>query len=314
MDTPFPTSRRLKEQARQLRRDNAPRPTRVTLLYWLLGSALTTLISGAAALFLPTSQDTVSAPEIFLSLLLNLFGVVLAYGYDRWMFWTSRGERLGYDAVLDGFSEVGRVILAHIWVVLYLLPWALLISFGATFALLVLYNFFAFALRAYGPYAFGLLMTVFFGVIYVLLYLIALRYELIHFLLAEFDQLTPAQAVRRSAQLMRGQIGRMFRLKLSFLGWYLLNGALSCGVFLAAAYPHLMTMFQMLETATEMEWILYLQQLQAILNSGLVSGLTMLISLPVFLYLVPYQRLTEAQFYTRLTRPEPEAPPWQEGF
>lgn len=301
MDTTFPTSRQLKEQARQLRRDNAPRPTQVTLLYWLLGSLLTTLISYVAGMFLPASQSTVSAPELFLTLLLTLFGTVLAYGYDRWIFWTSRGERLENGALLDGFSEVGRVILAHIWMILYLLPWVLLIGLAAGMALLLLSDFMVMTLIRHGSYALSLLLVLFFGVVYLIVYLITLRYELVHFLLAEFDQLTPVQAVRRSAQLMQGQTGRMFRLKLSFLGWHLLAFALG----FAVTYPQLAHLFQLMETATEAEWMLYAQQLQSTLNG--VSFLAMLVELPVLLYVRPYQRLAEARFYTQLTRPQTDA-------
>ena len=94
MNTNFPTSQELKARARQLRQEHAPRPTQVTLLYWLLGSALVTAIGVAASWLLPASSDTLSAPDLFLSLLLGLYGSVLTYGYSRWILWTSRGRPL----------------------------------------------------------------------------------------------------------------------------------------------------------------------------------------------------------------------------
>jgi len=313
MNTAFPTSRQLKEQARTLHRASASRLTRVTLLYWLLGFALTDLISYIAALFLPVSQDTVSGPELFLSLLLSLFGVVLAYGYDRWIFWTSRGNQLGYDTLLDGFSEVGRVILARIWIVLYLLPWAFFLCIGAVLLFAILFDFFVYVLTFYGLTALSSLMFLYFVPVYFILYLISLRYELTNFLLAEFSELTSSQAVRRSAQLMQGHLGRLFRLKLSFLGWHLLSAALVLGVGAAAAYPQLANLLQTLRSAGT-DWSVYLQQLPAIFGSGPVTILTTLVCLPVFLFLTPYQRLTEARFYTRLIRPEPEPENFSASF
>ena len=64
------------------------------------------------------------------------------------------------------------------------------------------------------------------------------RYALAPYLMAEHPDLTPTEAVEQSKQLMQGHKARLFWLKLSFIGWYLLS-ALTMGigwVFLAP-YP-----------------------------------------------------------------------------
>jgi uncharacterized membrane protein len=64
------------------------------------------------------------------------------------------------------------------------------------------------------------------------------RYALAPYLMAEHPDLTPTEAVEQSKQLMQGNKARLFWLKLSFIGWYLLS-ALTMGigwVFLAP-YP-----------------------------------------------------------------------------
>ena len=316
MNTNFPTSQELKARARQLRQEHAPRPTQVTLLYWLLGSVLVTAIGVAASWLLPASSDTLSAPDLFLSLLLGLYGSVLTYGYSRWILWTSRGRPLENNALLDGFSEVGRVIMARVWTVVLLIGWAFLISIAMTVILLLLSN-------VWNPFLLFVLALLTVGGCYLAIYLIALRYELVDFLLAEFDQLTGVQAVRRSAELMQGQIGRMFRLKLSFLGWHLLEIGLVLGVSIVLAYPQVMAYINMISELNQYaDWKLilyaqyYSQAIQEVLYSVWGRGAALLISLPFLLYVMPYQRLAEAEFYTSLIRPQPqpqpETPPWEE--
>lgn len=312
MNTNFPTVRQIKERARALRREHAPRPTQVTLLYWLLGANLVTLITFGAERFLPSHPNTTSAPELFLSLLLWLYVAVLAYGYDRWMLWTCRGERLENGALLDGFSEVGRVILARVWVVLYLLPWGFLVTLVAVGLLYILTMFTMMVYTVEGMIVLTMVLVV--GV-YLAIYLIGLRYELTNFLLTEFDQLSPAQAVRRSAELMEGQTWRLFRLKLSFIGWHLAQMGVTLAISLAVAFAPLKDYLQSLEEMVD-AWtmVMYAQRLQEVLNGGLVTLLTLVAALPIILYVAPYQRLAEAEFYTQLVRPEPEASPWPEEF
>jgi uncharacterized membrane protein len=64
------------------------------------------------------------------------------------------------------------------------------------------------------------------------------RYALAPYLMAEHPDMTASDAIEQSKQLMQGNKARLFWLKLSFIGWYLLS-ALTAGigwVFLAP-YP-----------------------------------------------------------------------------
>lgn len=64
------------------------------------------------------------------------------------------------------------------------------------------------------------------------------RYALAPYLMAEHPDLTPTEAVEQSKQLMQGHKARLFWLKFSFIGWYLLS-ALTGGVgwVFLAPYP-----------------------------------------------------------------------------
>ena len=115
----------------------------------------------------------------------------------------------------------------------------------------------------------------------------------------------------------------MFRLKLSFLGWHLLEIGLVLGVSIVLAYPQVMAYINMISELNQYaDWKLilyaqyYSQAIQEVLYSVWGRGASLLISLPFLLYVMPYQRLAEAEFYTSLIRPQPqpqpETPPWEE--
>ena len=64
------------------------------------------------------------------------------------------------------------------------------------------------------------------------------RYALAPYLMAEHPDMTASEAIEQSKQLMQGHKARLFWLKLSFIGWYLLS-ALTMGVgwVFLAPYP-----------------------------------------------------------------------------
>jgi len=64
------------------------------------------------------------------------------------------------------------------------------------------------------------------------------RYALAPYLMAEHPNMTASEAIEQSKQLMQGHKARLFWLKLSFIGWYLLS-ALTMGVgwVFLAPYP-----------------------------------------------------------------------------
>lgn len=59
----------------------------------------------------------------------------------------------------------------------------------------------------------------------------ALEYKMVPYLLNENPDITPKEAFARSKELMNGQKMNVFKLDLSFIGWYFL-GALTVGILL----------------------------------------------------------------------------------
>ena len=76
----------------------------------------------------------------------------------------------------------------------------------------------------------------------------AYRYAMAPYILAENPDVTAAEAIARSKQLMNGRKGRLFCLQLSFIGWYLLAG-LTAGVGVIFLAPYV----KAAETAFYME-------------------------------------------------------------
>lgn len=58
----------------------------------------------------------------------------------------------------------------------------------------------------------------------------SLRYAMAPFLVAEYPDITANDAIERSKQLMIGNKWRLFCLRFSFIGWYLLSGLVPFGV------------------------------------------------------------------------------------
>ena len=70
--------------------------------------------------------------------------------------------------------------------------------------------------------------------------LVSFRFVLYPFLLADYPQFTPVQALRHSKALMKGNKARLFRLYCSFIGWLLL-GIVTLGIGMLWALPYLHT-------------------------------------------------------------------------
>ena len=68
----------------------------------------------------------------------------------------------------------------------------------------------------------------------------AFRYALAPYILAENPDVTPREAMERSRELMLGHKARLFRLYLSFIGWYLL-AILTAGAGLVFLEPYIKT-------------------------------------------------------------------------
>lgn len=71
------------------------------------------------------------------------------------------------------------------------------------------------------------------AVMLVMIFWLVYRYSMVFFLLAEYPEMGAVDAMRNSADLMRGNKWRLFCLQFSFIGWFLLLmlvSFVSCGI------------------------------------------------------------------------------------
>ena len=76
------------------------------------------------------------------------------------------------------------------------------------------------------------------AVAFIFLIVVEYRYYFAFHILADCPDITPRDALRNSATLMKGRKWKLFCLNLSFIGWMML-GALACGVGMLFVYPYI---------------------------------------------------------------------------
>ena len=287
----------LKAQAKQALALSHPRYWAVTLVYLLMTTGVSVLLS---LLPLPLGADGQSGSvSLFLSILFSLYTAVLNFGFVLWALWTSRRLNPGLSSLAQGFSVAGRVVLMKILIFARLFLWISLLSLAVSL-LAVLFLPLYLLLMSLGPFWIAAGM---YGLIYAGMWIIMLRYALSSYLLADHPDDGPDAAIRRSVQLMRGWKMELFKLQLSFLGWliplFLLTALAQAGVLWYFGF------FQMPPPSTLEEAMSLVMQYASITAHPLTSLATALLTLPVTLFLTPYRSVALAGFYdARLRAPQ----------
>ena len=282
----------LKDRAKQTMRQNVPSAWLVALLFWGLTTGVSNLSDLAGfTTNLASSSYGVQFFPLFFTLLLTLYTVVMDFGYKIWCLRAWRRDEANFATLIDGFGMAGQVLMMEIHIFVRLFGWCLLPMVPATLiissansleVMVLLVELFTFALIPY-------------------LYFIRLRYALTPYLLMDRPEQGAAAAVRESVGLMRGWKMELFKLDLSFLGWYVLEWGLSILAQIIFLVP---TLIGILQSGATPETLL---TPAAGTTAGSLVGL--LLCLPVELWLLPYTGLARAGFYDARISFVPPAPP-----
>lgn len=283
--------RALKARAREAMGQTQPRFWAVALVYILL----TTGVQIALSLLLSALPGGTSG--IFLNILFFLYSTVILFGLRLWSLWAWRKLDPGMGALTQGFSIPGRVILMELFIFVRVFGWALLFILALSIFALPLSAVLAASPILYLPYA---------GALYVLIWVFMLRYNMAPYLLADRPDDGPSLAIRRSVEMMRGRKWELFKLQLSFLGWEVINWVLSLTVFFFLCAQA--GLFQMPVGLDSL--LLY----QSVANGLVNVALSGLVTLPLSLWLLPYQEVAQAGFYEEIRQAgpapgTPEMPP-----
>ena len=274
--------------------------------FWVVALAYLAMTTGVSWLvsFIPIpSGGSLFDMNLFFQLLLTLYTTVVRFGLCLWALWTYRQLDPDVNALTQGFSVAGRVILMELNIFVRMLGWCFLASFLLTMPVVLL----LFGGGGSGVGMLSLLIAVV-GMMSVVIFL-ELRYALAPYLLADRPDDGPTIPIFRSADLMRGWKWELFKLEFSFIGWEIINFILSNGVVLFFLFrAGLFTQDIFLNDA------MFRQAIDVICSAPAVI-LSTLVTIPVFLWLIPYRETARAGFYdARLLaaayqQDRPEMPP-----
>ncbi len=278
-----------KREAKQLMRQSTPHYMLVMLIYVLLTTGLSYVVTALTDLGGLMS----GALGLFLNILLALFSMVLSVGLAHYALNLARKKPTCLGDLFEGFSFAGRSIGVNLLVVVYTFLWTLLIMIAAGVVLGV------------GFYAAGdsdavimIISAVVYVAFMVFLIRVALRYSMAQFALAEYPEGGAKAAIRRSVQVMKKNKGKLFVLQLSFIGWGLLIGlivmaVLALGVLISGVewFVGIITSVGSDPTAA------YDLAMELGGHLAIWTIVAEVICLPLTLWLTAYQQTANARFY-----------------
>lgn len=214
----------------------------------------------------------------FLTIAITLYSWVVGFSYRLWSLWTARRLEPGLGSLMDGFSVAGRVILLELGILVRIMGWTMLLSFAMAFLMMAIPN--------------AMVTIVLMLVVIMAVNIIALRYSMSYYVLADYPDLGSGIALAHSVRLTRGWIMELVKLHLSFAGWYILSYVLALvGIAVGMAFGGGMA------ALTAFSPDQFMAQIGAMEITTTAVFLSHLISLPVTLYFTPYLEVTMAEFY-----------------
>jgi len=190
-------------------RDNAPKFFIISIIFIVIGTLMSELqfrlpgtskaydqlvqqITSGGQLSLDPLYSDLRPPGFALAFLLWLMRPVIDVGYMSCCLKTARGQGGNYKDLLDGFLFFGKIILIWLMVTILTALWSLLFIFPGIVA--------------------------------------AYRYRQAYYILLDAPEKGVFRCIRESKQLMAGNKLDLFLLDLSFLGWFLLDFAVTAAI------------------------------------------------------------------------------------
>ncbi len=332
----------LKLEAKSLIRETRPRAWLVTLVFLLLAVLLPNLVSNLVnpvRQILPSVLDDLAnmskhgqTPDdlwlftvtgqavsggvlmLFVSILLALYTIVMDFGYVAWAVRVFRRQRTGMGDLFSGFSVAGKAIGAQILSNIFLFLWMML--FYVVAILLTVAGLWLFEsvmqVEALAVLWYCLVVV---GYIIVGLFL-ACRYSLVPYYVMTDPGLGVMGSIRASVASMKGNYIKKIVLRLSFLGWYLLECLIVFAVvllgwslvllvggtdWLEALVRAAQTTANQADAAALMSGGLYQVLTHLLLPMGAVVAAAWLVTLPIDLWLRSYVKVSDAGFFLTVT-------------
>lgn len=151
------------------------------------------------------------------TLLVALWQGLMRVGYSGFCLDMVRGRQPQTGALFRAFPQAGPVLITQLLVSVFRFLWTLLLGVGFAVILFVGALLFIEYAALFVLIALAAYLAFLVGIVW-----ITLRYAMVDFLVADRG-ITGMEAIRESKRLMQGNIGKLFTLNLSFIGWYLLE-------------------------------------------------------------------------------------------
>ncbi|MCD8117717.1 MAG: DUF975 family protein [Oscillospiraceae bacterium] len=214
----------MKQGARNAMRQTKPSPIWITLgltLVQLLLTFLSLVITGEWSTYMEMYQASLAGTFLYvepsgtssfwgwlLSVALQVMSIELSMGFVLYAMRVSRQEKPGFGDIFDAFGMFFRVIWIYIMPSLLLALWSLIYAIPAA-VLAVL-------LGRYWPLAVCLPLLI-------PMIRASYSYRQATYLMFDHPEMTCMQCIRLSRDMMDGHRWELFKLDLSFIGWYLLS-------------------------------------------------------------------------------------------
>lgn len=164
----------------------------------------------------------------------------LILGFTIFFLRLYRKEEANITDIFIGFERFGRSLLLYFMINLFVFLWTL----PAVIAMIIFAAAGIFTMPSVGsPTSFPSGGIFFIGIILCILLLIPaiiaqLRYSQSFIILADHPEMRAMDALNESKRLMKGNVGKLFLLGLSFIGWFLLS-ILTLGILMLWIMPYL---------------------------------------------------------------------------
>lgn len=260
---------------------------------------------------------TVIVYTVVSGLLTFILTSLMNAGYNNYCLSIVRRQEPQMSAIFGGFPKAGSVVVTKLLVGVFTFLWSLLFT-AALFIVLLVFGLIATAAQS-AVLAVLLVLLMFAGYIGIAVGMVwvRLRYSMVDFLVMD-QGMSGMDCIRESKRLMQGNVGKLFVLQLSFIGWYLLQYALLI-IGIVAIYGMLITWI------VEASWYGSFGYASDEILAGMAGGLIVSVLLVLVgaafawgfgIWLKPYVTGSVALFYdwTRGATPPPAAPPsWNAG-
>ena len=278
-----------KREAKELMRESTPHYMLVMLVYVLLTTGLSYVVTALTDL----GGLVGGTIGMFLNLLITLFSMVMSVGLACYALNLARKKPASVGDLFEGFSFAGRSIGMTLLVAVYTFLWTLLGAVGVGIITVV-----AMLFSESVPALTAILIVIAYLALVVFMVIVTLRYAMASFALAEYPDGGASAAIRRSVQMMKGHKGKFFVLELSFIGWGLLCALIVLAVMGVGVLVTGVDWFVSLFTSVSADPAEILGvTAEMVGNLSLWTIIAEVVCLPLTLWLTAYQQTTFARFY-----------------